>query len=278
LLSYRHSFHAGNFADVIKHIVIIEILEHLINKDNAFDYIDTHAGAGLYNLRSEHAEKLQEYRKGVARLKPEDWPELDRYFEILKQYNTSAELTCYPGSPLLAMHFLRAKDKAWLFEMHSTDAGLLKKNTAGDKRVRVMQDDGYKGLLSLLPPASRRGLILVDPSYELKTDYVDVFETISKAYKKFSTGIYAIWYPVVERKRIDQLEKKLKTSGIKKIQRYELARTADAPGRGMTAAGMIVINPPWMLMDKMSSLLPRLLAVLGEDKTAFFKADALVGE
>lgn len=278
MLSYRHSFHAGNFADVIKHIVVIEILEHLVTKDSPFDYIDTHAGAGVYDLSSKHASKLQEYTQGVGKLNKAKWPELSRYFDILKKYNSSSELSHYPGSPMIAVDFLRAKDRAWLFEMHPVDAELLAKNMANDKRIKVMREDGYKGLLALLPPISRRGLILIDPSYEMKTDYDQVVDTVIKAHRKFSTGTYATWYPVVDRKRIEQLENRFKESGIKKIQRFELAIADDSRGKGMSAAGMIVINPPWKLMDKMSQLLPKLVDVLGVDDGAFYKCDVLVGE
>jgi len=278
LLSYRHSFHAGNFADVIKHIVVIEILEHLIKKERPFDYIDTHAGVGLYNLNTKISTKLEEFTNGIGKLEPKAWPELARYFSILKQYDPSAALNYYPGSPLIAMSFLRAKDRAWLFEMHPADFKLLAKNIAGDDRVKAMRDDGYKGLLPLLPPVSRRGLILIDPSYELKTDYDQVVEVVLKAYKKFSTGTYAIWYPVVDRKRIVKLESKFINSGIKNIQRFELGITADSRATGMSAAGMIVINPPWKLMEKISAVLPKLVDVLGEDGGAFFKCDVLVAE
>ena len=278
MLSYRHSFHAGNFADVIKHIVVIEIFEHLIKKERPFDYIDTHAGAGLYNLNTKISTKLEEFTNGVAKLEPKIWPELSHYFSILKQHDPSAALNYYPGSPLIAASFMRAKDRAWLFEMHPTDFKLLSKNVLNNQQIKVMCEDGYKGLLSILPPASRRGLILIDPSYELKTDYEKVVETVIKAHKKFSTGTYAIWYPVVERKRIERLESRLKESGIKKIQRFELAIAEDGRGKGMTAAGMIVVNPPWKLLEKMSELLPKLVNVLGEDDNAFFKCDELVGE
>ena len=277
MLSYRHSFHAGNYADVIKHIVLIEILEHLIKKDSAFDYIDSHAGAGLYDLHSEQATKLQEYSQGIGKLKPEQWPELATYFAILAKHNPAGKLTFYPGSPLIAMHFLRRKDRAWLYELHPKDAALLLKNTAKLKNVRVMRDDGFKGVLSLLPPVSRRGLIFIDPSYEIKTDYAKVFDTINSAYKKFPTGIVALWYPVVDRKIIDHLERKFKRSGIKKIHRYELGIAPDQFGSGMSASGMIVINPPWMLADKLSQILPKLVTTLGGDG-AFYKCDVLVGE
>ncbi len=278
MLSYRHSFHAGNFADVLKHIVLIEILEYLLKKDSAFDYIDTHAGAGLYNLMSEHAKKLREHSKGVGLLKAEEWPELESYFKLINSCNKESELIFYPGSPLIAMHYLRANDRGWLYEMHPADFALLEKNNVDKQRVRALCEDGFRGLLSLLPPVSRRGLVLIDPAYEIKTDYARMVETLTKAYKKFATGSYAIWYPVVDRKRIDWLERRFVESGIKNIQRYELGITKDSADTGMTAAGMIVINPPWTLMDKMSHLLPRLVDTLGTDDGAFFKCDTLVGE
>lgn len=277
MLSYRHSYHAGNYADVIKHIVLIEIFEHLIKKESAFDYIDTHAGAGLYNLQSEHASKLHEYKQGIAKLNAEEWPELTTYFNILAKHNPDGELNFYPGSPLVAMHFLRAQDRSWLYELHPKDAELLSKNMANIKRARVMYEDGFNGLLSLLPPVSRRGVVLIDPSYEIKTDYAHVFDTLAAAYKKFPTGTYALWYPVVDRTVIDTLERKFIRSGIKKIQRFELATAQDQFGSGMSASGMIVINPPWTLKDKMSQILPKLVATLGNEG-GFYKCDTLVDE
>lgn len=278
MLSYRHSYHAGNFADVLKHIVLIEILLHLGKKDKAFDYIDTHSGAGLYDLRSVHAEKLKEYQTGIGKLTAEDWPELSHYFEAVNDLNPDGVLQLYPGSPLIARHFMRPQDRAWLYELHTEDAHLLSTNMRSDKRVRVMREDGLKGLVTLLPPVSRRGLVLIDPSYEIKSDYDLVTKTVIDAYKKFATGSYAIWYPVVERSRIQRMEKQLINSGIKNIQRFELAITDDNNIRGMTSSGMIVVNPPWQLMAKMQSLLPKLCKTLGADKGAFFKADVLMAE
>jgi len=277
LLSYRHSYHAGNYADVIKHIVLIEILEHLIKKENAFDYIDTHAGAGLYNLQSAHATKLQEYTQGIAKLIKRDWPELASYFDVVESYNKPDSLDVYPGSPAIASNFLRRQDRSWLYELHPRDAALLLENSAKQKGVRVMHENGFKGMEAILPPVSRRGLILIDPSYEIKTDYKQVFDSIANAYHKFPTGTYALWYPVVDRKNIDILERKLIRSGIKKIQQFELAIAQDQFGSGMSASGMIVINPPWMLKDKMAKVLPKLVSVLGGEG-AFYKCDDLVGE
>lgn len=277
MLSYRHSYHAGNFADVLKHIVLIEILLHLGKKDKAFDYIDTHAGAGLYDLRSVHAEKLQEYQTGISKLRAEDWPELSNYFKAVNGLNPDGVLQLYPGSPLIARHFMRPQDRAWLYELHTEDARLLATNTRSDKRVRVMREDGLKGLLTLLPPVSRRGLVLIDPSYEIKSDYDLVTKTVIEAHKKFATGSYAIWYPVVERSRIQRMEKQLINSGIKNIQRFELGITDD-DSPGMTSSGMMVVSPPWQLMQTMQALLPKLSDRLAKNNGAFFKADMLVGE
>ena len=278
MLSYRHSFHAGNFADVIKHIVIVEILEYLTQKEKAFDYIDSHAGAGLFSLESDHATKLHEYHNGIAKLNSADWPELTRYFEIVSNFNESGTLAYYPGSPMIARDFLRTSDKAWLYELHPADFALLKENIGSDRQIRLKHEDGFKGLLSLLPPLSRRGLVLIDPSYEVKTDYQQVVNTIVQAHKKFATGTYAVWYPVVDRARINQLTKNFIDSGIKNIQRFELALKPDTHADGMTSSGMIVINPPWTLMKKMSQLLPKLVTTLTHDKGAFFKCEVLVGE
>ena len=277
LLSYRHSYHAGNHADVLKHIVLVEILEHLTKKNKPFDYIDTHAGAGLYNLQNTHATKLKEYEGGIAKLKPAEWPELQKYLSIVEQYNPHSALQYYPGSPLFALNYMRGKDRIWLYELHPNDYLLLENNTAKMKSVRVMQTDGFKGLLSLLPPASKRALVLIDPSYEIKTDYQLVVDTLISAYKKFPTAVYALWYPVVDRKQIDALQRGFIRSGMKNVQQYELAIATDQYGTGMSASGMIVINPPWTLMDKLQLVLPKLVEQLGGEG-AFFKNDQLVGE
>ena len=278
LLSYRHSYHVGNFADVLKHVVLVEILSYLIKKDKPFTYIDTHAGAGLYSLTTEHALKTAEFQQGVARLKRENWPELERYFQIIHDVNSTDELSFYPGSPKIAQSFLRDKDQARLFELHSTDFNILRELFAKDKRVFVNKEDGYQGLIALLPPVSRRGLILFDPSYELKTDYEQVLNTLEKAYRRFATGIYAIWYPVVDRYRIDKMENRFVVSDIKRVQLFELSQRADSSGKGMTAAGMIVVNPPWTLMATMQQILPKLACDLGARDKPVFRCRELVSE
>lgn len=278
LLSYRHSFHAGNFADVLKHIVLVEILEHLNQKDKPFDYIDTHSGAGLYDLYSETAVKLGEHQGGISKLKTDKWPELKRYFDAIDSCNNDGKLRFYPGSPLIATQYLRQKDKAWLYELHPKDYQLLKQNTARHRQVIATNEDSLSNVLGLLPPASRRGVMLVDPSYEIKSDYEDVFKLIKQAHSKFATGTYALWYPVVDRQRINKLERRFITSGIKNIQRFELGLEPDSVERGMTSSGMIVINPPWKLMDKMTQLLPRLSKALDTGDGALYRCDQLVDE
>lgn len=277
MLSYRHSFHAGNFADVLKHIVLLEMLQHMIKKDKGFSYVDTHSGAGLYHLQSAHADKLQEYRQGVAKLKDLNWPELNLYQQTIAAFNSkSAKLGFYPGSPLIAAQFLRSQDHAWLYELHPEDYKRLVKNTQGYSKFKVFKEDGLSGLLGRLPPPSRRALVLIDPSYEIKSDYDAVFKTVASAYKKFATGSYAIWYPVVERSRIKRMHQQFVKSGIKDIQVFELGLAADAEGQGMTASGMLVINPPWQLMTHMQALLPKLTQALDETGQAFYRCDQLV--
>jgi 23S rRNA (adenine2030-N6)-methyltransferase len=278
VLSYRHSFHAGNFADVLKHIVLVEILQYLKRKDGAFDYIDTHAGAGLFDLRSAHAEKLSEHLNGIARLKPADWPELAAYFDTVSCFNRDGALNYYPGSPMIAQRMMRPQDHASLFELHPTDFGLLEQNMHRERRVKVMREDGLKGLLRLLPPRSRRAVVLIDPSYEVKTEYEQVVATLKQAHKKFATGTYAIWYPVVDRHRVNDFVEQIHNSGIRNIQLFELAISADSTARGMTASGMIVINPPWTLLQSMSELLPRLVQFLGCGAGAAYRATVLVNE
>lgn len=283
MLSYRHSFHAGNFADVLKHCICVHVFEHLLKKDKPFDYIDTHSGAGLFNLMGIDANKLQEFSSGIHRIQSSKLPQLRTYLAAVKAFNqssTTKNIKYYPGSPALAAFFLRAIDKAHLHELHPQDAKLLSinikdlKNSLGkpslgqNSQIRVDVSDGLKNLQALVPPLSRRAFVLIDPSYEVKTEYDDVFFAVEKAYKKFPTGTYAIWYPVVERSRIERLERKLKNSSIKNIQRFELGIAPDFDGHGMTSAGLFVINPPWTLFDSMSQLLPKLAPLLSNEESA----------
>ncbi|EKM0371688.1 23S rRNA (adenine(2030)-N(6))-methyltransferase RlmJ [Cronobacter turicensis] len=258
MLSYRHSFHAGNHADVLKHTVQSLIIESLKEKDKPFLYLDTHAGAGRYLLSGEHAERTGEYLEGIARIwQRDDLPaELEPYISAVSHFNRSGQLRYYPGSPLIARQLLRPQDSLQLTELHPSDFPLLRGEFQKDERARVERADGYQQLKSKLPPASRRGLILIDPPYEIKTDYQAVVQGINEGYKRFATGVYALWYPVVLRNQIKRMMNDLESTGIRRILQIELAVRPDSDQRGMTASGMIVINPPWKLEQQMATLLP----------------------
>ncbi len=275
MLSYRHSFHAGNHADVLKHVVLVDLLDYLMKKDTPLDYIDTHAGAGCYSLVGHQAAKNQEYNSGIGKLQAIDWPELSDYLALVSDCQKGPSLTQYPGSPEIAHRLLRKHDRRWLFELHSTDFGLLNGQYGAFRHTRIQQTDGLKGLMAVLPPASKRAVVLIDPSYEMKDDYAAVTKTVVKAWEKFRTGVYAIWYPVVDRERINKMEAALKRAGIKSIQVFELNVLKETDGRGMTGSGMIVINPPWVLFDRMQALLPKLASALGEPDQASFRCEVL---
>ncbi|WP_461521216.1 23S rRNA (adenine(2030)-N(6))-methyltransferase RlmJ [Porticoccus sp.] len=279
MLSYRHGFHAGNFADVLKHIVLVDLLDYLTQKDKPFEYIDSHAGAGLYKLSSPQANKTAEYEGGISRLEKEDFPELGRYLSLVGEAcnGNGTRLSHYPGSPWFARRYLRERDRAWLYEAHPTDFAVLEKLMDRDSRVRCQQEDGFQGLLSHLPPTTKRGLVLIDPSYEVKSDYQQVVDYLIKAHRKFPSGVFALWYPVVDRARIDRLTQKLVGSGIRRIQLFELAVQADSNEHGMTASGMIVINPPWTQFERMQQLLPKLLSKL-DQQDGFYRCEQLAGE
>jgi len=280
MLSYRHSFHAGNFADVLKHTVLVHILEHLKKKEKPFCYVDTHAGAGLYALNSEHAEKNQEYQQGIACLwAQDDLPTvLAAYIDVIKSFNPKSHVVRYPGSPLLASHLMRQQDRLFLYELHSTDVDILKATLKKDKRVQIAHEDGFKHCVKVLPPQQRRGLVLIDPSYEIKTDYTQVVDTLVALYKRFATGTYALWYPVVERERIQLLEKKIQASQLQNVQLFELGQTADSHTHGMNASGMIVINAPWTLTAAMEEALPYLAERLGLEGQGNYRIKPLKAE
>ncbi|PHM38881.1 ribosomal RNA large subunit methyltransferase J [Xenorhabdus mauleonii] len=280
MLSYRHSFHAGNHADVLKHTVQSLIIESLKTKEKPFLYLDTHAGAGRYQLSGEHAERTGEYLEGIARIwQRDDIPEeLAAYMDAVKALNPNNSLRYYPGSPLIARHLLRDYDELNLSELHPSDFPLLRAEFSRDRRTRVLREDGYQQLKSKLPPRSRRGFILIDPPYELKSDYQKVVQGIQEGYKRFATGTYALWYPVVLRQQIKRLVKDLEATGIRKILQIELGVRPDSDQRGMTASGMIVINPPWKLEQQMKAVLPWLQQVLIPEGTGHTSVEWIVPE
>jgi len=280
MLSYRHSFHAGNHADVLKHTVQSLIIESLKEKEKPFLYLDTHAGAGRYQLSGEHAERTGEYLEGIARIwQRDDIPEeLAAYMSVVNHFNRNESLRYYPGSPLIARQLLREDDKLHLTELHPSDFPLLRSEFQKDDRTRVARADGYQQLNAQLPPPSRRGLLLMDPPYEMKTDYQDVVKGIQEGYKRFATGTYALWYPVVMRQQIKKMLRDLEATGIRRILQIELGVRPDSDQRGMTASGMIVINPPWKLEQQMNNVLPWLLKVLVPSGTGHTTVNWVVPE
>lgn len=281
MLSYRHSFHAGNHADVLKHIVLMLILENLKLKDKGFYYLDTHAGVGRYQLSSDEAEKTGEYKEGIGRLwERTDLPqEISRYVDLIKHLNFGAKaLRYYAGSPLIAAQLLRPQDRALLTELHPRDFPLLRNNFKEFKNVSVKCDNGFQQLKATLPPKERRGLVLIDPPYELKEDYDLVVKVAEEGYKRFATGTYAIWYPVVLRQQTKRIFKGLQASGIRKILKIELAVRPDSDQRGMTASGMAVINPPWTLENQMKAILPYLVKTLVPEGTGSWTVEWITPE
>ncbi|MCG3736700.1 23S rRNA (adenine(2030)-N(6))-methyltransferase RlmJ [Vibrio cincinnatiensis] len=279
MLSYRHSFHAGNHADVLKHIVQSLILNALQQKDKPFVYHDTHSGVGRYDLTHEWSEKTGEYKQGIARI----WQQnvtpyaIESYLAAIKALNNGDTLRYYPGSPRVARAHLRPQDRMVLTELHPSDYPLLEQEFQRDRQVSIYKEDGFARLKASLPPKERRGLVLIDPPYELAKEYRDVVQAIAQSYKRWSTGIYAIWYPVVNRCDIDDMLEGLANLGIRKILQIELGVAPDTNERGMTASGMIVINPPWKLESEMQEILPFLKQAIAP-VTGHFKVEWVVPE
>lgn len=267
MLSYRHGFHAGNFADVLKHSLLALAVNALKQKDKPFVYIDTHAGAGKYSLKSEFAQKTGEYQEGIARIwnQPQVPDELRDYLAAIRAENTG-QLLRYPGSPQLVRRLIRPQDRMQLSELHGSDFEALQQLYAGDKQVAVAKEDGLAMLLKKLPPIQRRGLILIDPSYEVKADYNKVVEALQQAHRRFATGIFALWYPVIERATTEKLLQRIADTGIASQLRIEHCVAPDGAVRGMTGSGMLLINPPWRLDEQAANVLPWLNRVLTDDQ------------
>jgi len=275
MLSYRHAFHAGNFADVLKHSVLTHVLDYMCRKDKGFSYIDSHAGAGMYTLKDEYAQKTGEYKNGIEKLiNTTNLPEiLENYVALIKAINKketgSEQLTLYPGSPGIARDILRRQDNAHLFDLHPTDFDLLTEFSQRWKKSFIKKSDGYQGVLALVPPPSRRGVILIDPPYELKEDYLKAVQTIIKAYQKFPTGTYILWYPVVSRTFIDNMETTFLNSNVKNVIQIEYCQRSDTEEYGMTGTGIFIVNPPWTLPSQLDNLKVSLISILGDNYSSF---------
>lgn len=281
MLSYRHAFHAGNHADVLKHFVEVQLLRYMGQKDKPFWYIDTHAGAGCYTLDSGYAMQNAEYESGIARLwLRDDLPApLAEYVELVKRLNPDGKLRLYPGSPLVALELLREQDRMRLFELHSSDSEILQQNFAGQgARVLIQATDGFGALKALLPPPPRRALVLIDPPYEDKQDYRRVVATLREGLKRFASGVYAVWYPQLQRAEARQLTEQLKQLPAKSWLHAALSvRAPSEEGFGMHGSGMFVINPPWILHGMLQEVMPYLVKHLGRDEQAAFTLECQEG-
>ena len=260
MLSYRHAFHAGSPADVLKHAVLAFVLRYATRKVKPLYVLDTHAGAGGYDLGSPMAAKTGEAEAGIARLRdaPEPWPALlAPYLRLVRRADG------YPGSPLIATALLRPQDRLELVELHTTDHAALAERFRGAPHVRVVREDGLKVMVARMPPPERRAIVLVDPSYEVKTEYETVVAALACAHRRFPTGTYLLWYPVIERPRADAVLAALAATGIRAQYRIELGMRPDEAGRGMTGSGLVVVNPPFTLPRVAEEGLPWLAERLG---------------
>ncbi len=280
MLSYRHGFHAGNHADVLKHGVISLIVQYLCLKDKPFFYLDTHAGTGRYDLESAQALKNREHESGIVRLlrhKPVPLL-LEPWLRVIQAANQGNRLRFYPGSPRLVRQLIRPGDRMSLCERHSTELTLLRDEFAGDSAVRVLDCDGYQALKTLLPPPERRGLVLMDPAYEARDEWHRLLDGIRDAHRRWPTGILAIWYPIQDRATADERLRKIKRLGIPATLLIELSVLPQDEVPRMTGSGLIVINPPWTLADQMRSLLPLLREILSPRQQGGHRLEWLVAE
>jgi 23S rRNA (adenine2030-N6)-methyltransferase len=305
MFSYRHAFHAGNHADVLKHTVLIAILRHLRQKDTALTVFDTHAGAGLYRLDGEYAETSGEAANGFLKLisalntppapvkksssaaksiaESGLSPIIQDYLELVASFNNKGSHKVYPGSPFIIQRLLGERDKLKLFEIHPTDAKTLSANIAqleAGRQVAVLREDGFEGIKKFLPPPARRALVLSDPSYEIKNDYARVVAMVADSLVRFATGTYAVWYPIIPRPEAHDVPRKLKTLATKSGKKWLNATltvkssklTADEAGEvirpGLPASGMFIINPPHTLKAALQLALPQLAGMLGQDQHA----------
>ena len=282
-MNYRHIYHAGNFADVLKHAVLARLIRYAQKKDKAFRVLDTHAGIGLYDLSSEEAQKTGEWRDGIGRLMEADLPAgvselLEPYLAVVRELNRDGPLKLYPGSPKLARMLFRPQDRLSAMELHPEDCNRLYNLFEGDFQVRVTELDGWLALGAHLPPKEKRGIILVDPPFEEEGEYKRLVKGLAGAYRCFPGGTYCLWYPVKKGAPVKAFHEELQGLEIPKMLCAELIVKSDRETTGLTGSGLIVVNPPFTLKDELHALLPVLKTVLAQDRFASQRAFWLQGE
>lgn len=277
MLSYRHAFHAGNYADVLKHFVLCQCLQYFNEKDKPYTYIDTHAGAGLYKLDHQYAVKTAEFRDGITKLFHSTLlnQPLQDYIKVIKHFNGIQGLKFYPGSPLIASQLLRKGDNGWLFELHPTDSRLLQQTfNENNLHIKIKQQDGFAGIKGLLPPLTRRGLVMMDPSFEEKADYIRVVNCLKDCLIRFSTGTYVVWYPQLQRAEPLQLLARLYALDLPNWLNITLnVQSPKDDGFGMFGSSLFIINPPYTLPKILENTMPLMVKILGLDNTAHFNLD-----
>lgn len=257
-MNYRHAYHAGNFADVFKHIILIELIQSLKNKEKGFCYLDTHAGIGQYDLHSESAQKTKEYKNGVAKIfHAKNPPEIiHTYLNCLHQFNPEKKLSYYPGSPDFARFLLRPQDRMILSELHPRDYQKLKTYYKNNKKIAVHHQDGWQSLKAFLPPKERRALILIDPPYENPSEMLMIPENLSAALNRFETGIFAIWYPMKTQISRNAFYRDIKNKIKNPLLFVELSIWPEQGASTLFGSGMLIVNPPWQFKEKLSIILP----------------------
>jgi 23S rRNA (adenine2030-N6)-methyltransferase len=279
-MNYRHAFHAGNFADVVKHAVLCRVLLHLRGKPAAFRVLDTHAGEGLYDLTRPEASRSGEWRHGIERVRNaavtgEVGGLLAPYLDVVAAHNANGRMTSYPGSPALVRAWLRPQDRLVACELEPGAAAALTHNLRG-RNIRVVTIDGWTALTAYVPPKERRGLVLIDPPFEQSGEFARLADRLAAAYRKWATGLYLLWYPIKERRECEQFARRLARSGIGKILRAEL--TIDDRSDRLAGAGLVLVNPPWTLERELSILLPALAAILAPGDAGSARLDWLTPE
>ena len=282
-MNYRHAYHAGNFADVVKHAVLARLVEYLKQKDKAFRVIDTHAGIGRYDLASVEAGKTGEWQGGIGRLaeatlEPQAAALLQPYLEAVRAQNPEGGLKHYPGSPLIVRHLLRNQDRLTAIELHPEDAARLKSVFEGDFQARVIELDGWLALGAQLPPKEKRGLVLIDPPFEEEGEFSRLIEGLRKAHRRWPGGIYALWYPIKDRRAVTAFRAALKEAGIPQLLDVALEIRPGSDEPSLDGSGLVVVNPPYTLEGELKVLLPALHKVLAVRQPSRWTSDWLAGE
>jgi len=272
MLAYRHAFHAGNHADVLKHCVLQQILLYMNQKDKPYWVIDTHAGAGMYSLASDYANTKSEYLDGVARLwECDDLPKvLSEYMNLIQLCNNKGDWTLYPGSPEVIRRTIRTDDRMRLFELHPTDFEILEENFERDRQAKLFKSDGFASLKALLPPPTRRAVIFMDPPYEIKSDYPKVVDALQEGLSRFAEGVYVVWYPILTRGDHIRMIESLRKLSDKTLNIAMTVQEPDEKGFGMLGSGLFVINPPWTLKGTMQDIMPYLVEKLAQYQGASY--------